>query len=300
MTGTLPRVVPRDKPRSYYGQPVLNDPTWTWEIPTYFFFGGMAGASGTFAAIAELRGNRVLARRAWLVSLAGLAASPPLLISDLGRPERFANMLRVFKPTSPMSVGSWILTAAGGAFTAGAARSLLGWFPRLGRAGAAASAAVGPALATYTAVLVSDTAVPIWHEARAHLPFVFAAGAASSAAGAALLITPSAHAAPARRLAVGAAVAEVVATQRMESDLGFLGEPYREGVAGRFSRAAKALTAAGALAVLNRRPRLGGLALMGGAMCERWAVYKAGFASVRDPRYVVEPQRARVGSSSPA
>jgi Polysulphide reductase, NrfD len=277
----------------YYGQPILSDPTWTWEIPVYFFTGGMAGAAGTFATLAELRGNEPLARRAWLVALAGTAASPPLLIADLGRPDRFYNMLRVFKPTSPMSMGSWILSLVAPAFATAAARSLFGWFPRLGRAGAFTSAFAGPALATYTGVLVADTAIPVWHEAGSHLPFVFAAGAAMSAGAAVTLITPAAHAAPARRLALGAAVAELALTHDMERRLGFVGEPYREGVAGRFSRAAKALTAAGAVATAARRPRAGALALLAGAMCTRWAVYKAGFASARDPRYVVEPQRAR-------
>jgi formate-dependent nitrite reductase membrane component NrfD len=278
---------------SYYGQPVLSEPTWTWEIPTYFFVGGMAGASGTFAALAELRGNELLARRAWLVALAGVVASPPLLIADLGRPERFVNMLRVFKPTSPMNMGSWILALVSPAFACGAARSLLGWFPRLGLAGAATSALAGPALATYTGVLVADTAIPVWHEARAHLPFVFAAGAAMSAASATALITPPAAAGPARRLALGSAVAELALTHRMERDLGMLAEPYRAGAAGRFARAAKALTAAGALTIAARRPRAGAVALLAGAFCARWSVYKAGFASARDPRYVVEPQRAR-------
>ncbi len=97
---------------SYYGRPILKEPVWTWEIPAYFFFGGMAGAAAPFALLSELRGDEALARRAWLVALAGAAASPPLLIADLGRPERFHRMLRVIKPTSPMSVGSWILGAS--------------------------------------------------------------------------------------------------------------------------------------------------------------------------------------------
>ena len=98
--------------RSYYGQPVLKEPVWTPEIPVYFFTGGLGGASAGLAFLSELRGNDQLARRAWAASFAGLAVSPPLLISDLGVPRRFLNMLRMFKVTSPMSVGSWLLTAA--------------------------------------------------------------------------------------------------------------------------------------------------------------------------------------------
>jgi Polysulphide reductase, NrfD len=285
---------------SYYGRPILKEPTWTWEIPTYLFCGGMSGASAVLALMAGLRGNDVLARRAWLVANAGIMASPPLLIFELGRPERFLNMMRVFKPTSPMNMGSWILATSGASFALAGAHSLLGWFPRLGRLATVGSGFAGPALSTYTAVLVADTAVPIWHEARLHLPFVFAAGACTSAAGAALLITPAGAAGPARRLALGAAVAELTAVHRMDRHLGPLGEPYHTGISGRLARAALGLTAAGGLCVAARRPRLGGLALVGGAFCERWAVYKAGLASARDPKYVVGPQRERLAAREAA
>jgi Polysulphide reductase, NrfD len=280
---------------SYYGRPILKAPVWTWEIPTYFFFGGMAGAAAPFALLSELRGDEALARRAWLVALAGVAASPPLLIGDLGRPERFHHMLRVLKPTSPMSVGSWILGASSTAIAFANARSLFGWFPRLGRV-AGATAVLGPALSTYTAVLVADTAIPAWHEARRELPFVFAAGSAMSAGSAVAL---AGGGAPARRLALVGAAGELAATTAMERRLGgLLGEPYREGTAGRFARAAKVLTAVGGVVMAARGRRregaaVGGALMLAGAMATRWSVYKAGFQSAADPRYVVDPQRAR-------
>jgi hypothetical protein len=279
---------------SYSGRPILKAPVWTWEIPAYFFLGGTAGAAAPFALISELRGDEALARRAWLVALAAVSASPPLLISDLGRPERFHHMMRVFKPTSPMSIGSWILGASSTAIGLAAARSVLGWFPRLGRA-AGATAVLGPALSTYTAVLVADTAIPAWHEARRELPFVFAAGSAMSAGSA---VAIAGGGAPARRLALTGAAGELVASTVMERRLGALGEPYHQGEAGRFARAAKALTAAGALtmAATGRRrvgAAAGGALMLAGAMATRWAVYKAGFQSAADPKYVVEPQRAR-------
>jgi len=275
---------------SYYGRAILKQPTWTWEIPLYFFFGGMAGAAAPFALACELRGDEDLARRAWLVALGGVAASPPLLVSDLGRPERFHHMLRVFKPTSPMNVGAWILASSSAAIALATARSVLGWFPRLGRA-AGATAVLGPALATYTAVLVADTAVPVWHEARRELPFVFAAGAAMSAGSAVAL---AGGGPPARRLALAGAAGELAATTTMERRLGALGEPYREGVAGRLARAAKALTATGAAVMAATRHRRVGAGLMlAGAAATRWAVYKAGQQSAADPKYVVGPQRAR-------
>jgi hypothetical protein len=282
---------------SYYGRPILKAPVWTWEIPAYFFFGGMAGAAAPFALLSELRGDQALARRAWLVALAGVGASPPLLISDLGRPERFHHMLRVLKPTSPMSIGSWVLGASSTAIGLATARSLFGWFPRLGRA-AGATAVLGPALSTYTAVLVADTAIPAWHEAHRELPFVFAAGSAMSAGSAVAL---AGGGAPARRLALVGAAGELAAMTAMERRLGALGEPYREGTAGRFARAAKALTAAGGIvmAASGRRragAAAGGALMLAGAMATRWSVYKAGFQSAADPKYVVGLQRARMAA----
>src|SRR5581483_8123899 len=98
----------------YYGLPVLKAPVWTWEIPLYFFVGGTAGAAAVLAAAYAMFGQAPLvARRARWIALAGGLLSPVLLISDLGRPERFLNMLRVFKWRSPMSMGSWILAVFG-------------------------------------------------------------------------------------------------------------------------------------------------------------------------------------------
>src|SRR5437764_805472 len=158
-------MVPRAEPRTYYDRPVLKKPVWKWYIPAYFFSGGIAGASSTLAFAARLRGNERLARRAGLISLAGIAVSPVLLIVDLGRPGRFANMLRVAKPTSPMSMGTWLITLFGPLSGGAAVSDATGLLPRLGRLCEAIAALLGPAVATYTAVLTSDTAVPAWHEA---------------------------------------------------------------------------------------------------------------------------------------
>src|ERR671921_860532 len=197
------REVAEEEVRSYYGRPVLKEPTWTWEIPWYFFFGGLAGASSVLSLSARVAGNDALARRALLVALGGATVSPVLLIMDLGRPERFYNMLRVVKPTSPMSVGTWVLSLFGPAAGVAATSELFGIFPRLGRACEALSALLGPALATYTAVLVADTSIPVWHEARRELPLLFAASSAASAGAAAAILTPPGEAGPARPPAGG-------------------------------------------------------------------------------------------------
>src|SRR3954452_1945523 len=113
-------------PEGYYGLPLLKRPTWTWEVPVYFWVGGAAGASALIGAVAGRMGaGQRLARDARWMAAAGSALSPPLLISDLGRPERFLNMMRVFKPDSPMSVGSWTLLTFGTASGAAAAADLL-------------------------------------------------------------------------------------------------------------------------------------------------------------------------------
>jgi len=286
--------------RSYYGRPVIKKPVWTWEIPWYLFTGGLTGASSTLAAGARLAGNERLARRAALTALGGTFVNPALLVADLGRPERFLNMLRMLKVTSPMSVGSWILSAHGGVATLAGLTELTGRAPRLGRASELAAGAVGTALATYTALLVGDTAIPVWHEGRRELPFVFAGGAMASAGSAAAIVTPVADAGPARRLALLGSALELGTAKLMERRLGELGEPYGEGSVRTLKRASLTLTAAGAglLWSAGRGSRLaavaGGAATLAGAACERWAVFRAGFASARDPKYTVKPQRRRL------
>ncbi|HET8758907.1 MAG TPA: NrfD/PsrC family molybdoenzyme membrane anchor subunit, partial [Solirubrobacteraceae bacterium] len=150
---------PTDEPTPY-GRPVLKPPVWTWEIPLYFYAGGLAGASAGLGRLAEARGNEVLARRASALALAGAVASPALLISDLGRPGRFLHMLRMFKVTSPMSVGSWILSGFGAAAGAGALDHALDGALPGGRPARTAAALLGLPLSSYTAALIANTSVP--------------------------------------------------------------------------------------------------------------------------------------------
>ena len=288
----------------YYGRPVLKQPVWKGYIATYFFTGGLAGASSVLALAARRTGNHRLARSALVASAAGAAISGPLLVVDLGRPTRFANMLRVAKPTSPMSVGSWILTAFAPASLAAAASEVTGLLPKVGAAGGTVAGLLGPALATYTAVLVADTAIPAWHGAHRELPFLFVGSAAASAAGAAMIATPVRAAGPARRLAVAGAALELGAFRAMESSLGEAAEPYRSGRAGRLRRAAEVCTATGALValVLGRRRRSFAVAagtLLGmGSLLTRFSVFRAGFESAADPMATIGPQRERVANGA--
>lgn len=309
-------MVPDAEFTSYYGRPVLKAAPWSTDIPAYLFLGGVAGGSSLLAAGADLTNRPSLRRVARLGALTGITLSFGALVHDLGKPSRFVNMLRVAKLTSPMSTGTWILTAYGpGAGLAGGAEiaTLLGGtglLPRwtrplarlldaLARPAGIGAAVLGSAVASYTAVLLSDTATPSWHEAHRELPFVFVGSAASASGGLGLLGASLADSGPARRLAVTGALVELAAEHRMEQSLGLAAEPLREGVAGKFMRASKILTGCGALlALAARRSRLAsaasGAALLAGSACTRFGIFEAGQASARDPKYTIVPQRERV------
>jgi hypothetical protein len=305
--GGPPRSVEDHPGASYYGRPVIREPTWAeLDIAGYLFTGGLAGASSILALGADLTGRPRMARACGLCATASIGVSLGALIHDLGRPERFLNMLRVFKPTSPMSVGVWVLSAYAPLATASAAAELLGIAPRAGRAARIGAGLLGASVATYTAALVSNTAVPAWHEGRRELPALFAGSAASAAAGFALLAAPLRENAPARRVAVLGALVELACERRMEESLGISGETLHQGKAGSRLDTARVLATAGALgaATVARRSRLlaaaSGASLLASSALTRFGLFEAGKASARDPRYTVEPQRARQASASGA
>ena len=308
-------MVPQAEFRSYYGRPILKPPVWTHDIAAYLFTGGLAAGSSLLAAGADLTGRPALRRAGRATSLAALVASGVLLVKDLGRPERFLNMMRVAKPTSPMSMGTWILSAYGGAAglaaVAEAALATGDRFGRLGRVARAsgrpaglAAAAAAPALATYTAVLLADTAVPSWHEAHPQLPFVFAGSALASGAGVGLLAGSADDLGPVRRMAVAGAAIELAGAHAVRHRLGLLSEPYRTGRPGRLLRAGEVLTAAGvAGAVVGRRSRalraLSGSCLLAASLATRFGIFEGGVESTKDPKYVVLPQRERLAAATP-
>lgn len=305
-------MVPPAEFTSYYGRPVVKPAPWQHDIPAYLFLGGVAAGSSLLAAGADVTGRPVLRRSGRLAALVGLTLSMVALVKDLGRPERFHHMLRVAKPTSPMSVGTWILTAYGPFAGLAGAAELRGLLPRRLRDGlpgrllglgarpaGVVAAAVAPAVASYTAVLLTNTATPTWHDAHRHLPFVFVGSASAASGGLGLVAAPLTESGPARRLAVGGALLELAVEHRMERAMGLTAEPLHSGHAGQLMRASKALTAAGALgAVAARRSRLlsaaSGAALLAGSACLRFGVFEAGQDSARDPRYTVVPQRERL------
>ena len=226
----------------YYGLPILKPPVWTWEVPAYFFVGGAAGAAAVIASAARMAGARDdLVRDARWIAAAGAALSPPLLIADLGRPERFLNMLRVFKIQSPMSVGAWTLVAfsnasAAAAFCDAVDRATRGRVPvrTIGNAADTLAAATGLVLSTYTGVLIGATAIPTWSENIRSLPVHFGASAVGSAV--ALLELMGHRDRALNVLGAGAAVVETLIGASIELGDGEALVPLKHDLSGTLTR----------------------------------------------------------------
>ncbi|HYO53259.1 NrfD/PsrC family molybdoenzyme membrane anchor subunit [Archangium sp.] len=304
-----PSGVPGEAP-SYYGQPAIKEPVWIWSIPLYFYVGGVAGAASVLGAAADAIGGKRLeglGRRCRWVGTVGDIVSSGLLIHDLGRPERFLNMLRVFRPTSPMSVGSWVLVGSGAMNTA----SLLfagrrGWLGRAGEGAAVAAGLLGLPLAGYTAVLLANTAVPIWQATRKSLPLLFMSSAVAGAGSLLELLPHSRRDAKVLHLfstmgKVGELMASV-AVQHEASRLEVLERPLKHGPTGRLWKTARVCTAASlALGLWPGRTRwmkvAGALLGTAGALATRFAVFRAGKASASDPQATFQPQRQGMGAA---
>ncbi|OBK21493.1 NrfD/PsrC family molybdoenzyme membrane anchor subunit [Mycobacterium asiaticum] len=308
-------MVPEAEFTSYYGRPVVKPAPWGHEVGAYLFLGGVAGGSGLLAAGAQLTGRPTLRRNARLSALAAVALGAVALVKDLGRPERFVNMLRTVKLTSPMSLGSWILSA----FSAGAGVAAVSELDRLtgeraplgplrpvlraveGPAGLEAALFAAP-LAVYTAVLLSDTATPTWNAAYRDLPFVFVSSASLAASGLAMITTPVAEAGPARKLAVIGAVCDLVSARVTEHRMDpVTAEPLHQGTPGRMLEWSERLAAAGGLGALlggghRATAALSGLTLLAASALLRFGFFEAGKESARDPRYTIEPQKRRLAA----
>jgi formate-dependent nitrite reductase membrane component NrfD len=309
---------------SYYGMPVLKEPVWRWYIPAYFHVGGAAGAAAALGAAAQLATGRAspspwrrhvptgehrLVGRCRFIATGGAAASAALLIADLGRPARFLNMLRVFRPTSPMNMGTWILSAFGGAMGVSALPHLLPADPlrrRISDWGALAGGLMGLPLCTYTGVLVANTAVPIWQETRRTLPVLFAASGTAGAASLLELWPPGGEGDRiVRRYALAGKGMELLLGAVMEREaraVPRVARPFRRDASGALWRTSKALTLAGlvATAISTRRStglrRVAGVLGTLGSLSLRFAIMQAGRASARDPHAAFDLQRAGRGA----
>lgn len=283
--------------------PVLKPPVWTWEVPLYFWTGGIAAGAGFVALACDLAGDRRSARTARAVALAAAAPSPLLLIADLGRPERFLNMLRIVKPRSPMNLGAWALVTYSALGTAAVGADLLGR-GRAARALGAANAVVGGYLGSYTGVLLASTAVPLWARSRLLLGPIFVATATATGAAATRLALvarglPEGH--PTRQalgnVETGAMLAETLLAQLNRRRLGRLADGLGEGRAGLLIRCAETAVAAG-LGLRLVRARLGPRAhhvasvlYLAAGLAFRYAWVEAGKASARDDEAVARTAR---------
>ncbi len=282
--------------------PILRPAVWTWEVPLYFWLGGIATGSSFVAVAADLAGDEDTAKLARKITLGTIGPGAPLLIKDLGRPERFLNMLRIFKPRSPMSMGSWTLmlfsTNAGMAVAA----DMVG-LQRLARGFGAATAALGLYLGSYTGVLLSATATPLWARSRLYLPPIFvctavATGAAANRIAAAAAGVDAGH--PTRRalgfVETGAMAAELALSSVNERRLGRIGRPLHEGSAGKLFKLAKLGVRVGlGLRLAGRYPaahHAASAAFLAAGLAFRYAWVGAGKASALDHDTVAAAARA--------
>jgi Polysulphide reductase, NrfD len=285
----------------YYGQPVVKPPVWTWEIPIYFFVGGIAGMSAVIGAAALAFHHVDLARAAMWVAAIGVVISPVLLILDLGRPRLFINMLRVFKPQSAMSMGVWILTFFGACVVPGLLAlefhhvlAFFGAIDQIIRFAAAllicASAVFGALLATYTGVLIGATAIPAWFLHRLLLPIHF--GTAGLGSAAATLELLGHRVAPLNAIGFFAAAIETGLLIWLTLDRhGAADRALHHGNSGWLIRGGEILT--GPLALILRLANLIPLAAISfllGSLLSRFGWMVAGKVSGSDPEAVFESQ----------
>jgi formate-dependent nitrite reductase membrane component NrfD len=301
----------RGDPPAIVQGPMMKAPVWSWEVPLYFWFGGMAAGASFVGLACDLVGDEPSARVARKVALAALVPSPPLLILDLGRPERFYNMLRIFKPRSPMSMGSWCLTVFGSLASAAVGADLLGR-RATARGLGAATALVGGYLGSYAGVLLASTAVPLWARSRLTLGPIFVSTATLTGAATTRLVL-SATGLPADhptcealgRVESGAIAAELLLSQANHHHLGGLASVLEEGAGAGSFRGAQWLARAGLAARLVRHrvsgpaEHVASVCFLGAALCFRIAWVRSGRSSAQDDEAVARTARGRATSREP-
>ena len=331
------RQTPQTAGATYYNRPMIKKPTWRWFIPFYFFIGGVGGGVALIGGLADLIGgqrHRATVRRARYIALGAAMISPLLLIIDLGRPQRFHHMMRVFKASSPLSVGTWVLLSFGLVSGAQAAHQAAednfilrreSWLGRLARLLPSKplsllQAALGVGLGGYTGILLAATAIPLWATAGVLLgPFFLATTLACGAAALALTAvlrrgTPEDDKARAeiQMVATISGVAQIgleVAREAMTPPT--IGKPLRSGTWGmvyRIGAVGGGMLAPVALrlpAQLRGRPMgraitvaAASLTLAGG-LAERFAIVEAGKQSADDPEAYQEFSAGQPGAARP-
>jgi formate-dependent nitrite reductase membrane component NrfD len=283
--------------------PFIKPPVWTWEVPLYFWFGGMASGASWVALACDAAGDERSARTARLVALAAVGPAPVLLIADLGRPARFLNMLRIFKPRSPMNLGAWALVAFSTLNAAAVGADLLG-LRRTGRWLGGGTAFVGGYLGSYTGVLLAVTAVPLWARSRLLLGPIFVATATATGASATRLTLVARglpHRHPTRHalgvIETGAMLTELGLSMLNERRLLHAAPAVEEGRPGQLFRIARAAVTVGLLLRFVRRPlgpathHVASVLYLIGGLGFRFAWVEAGKASANDDMAVARMAR---------
>lgn len=293
---------------TYYDRPLLKPPVWSIDIPLYYFVGGTAGAALTLGAALQLACRdckhplRRLSTICHWTGVAGSTIGAVFLIHDLGRPSRFVYMMRVFRPTSPMNIGTWILSGAaptaiftalfvnrGGLF--GAMAEITGYL----------SGIFGAALAGYTGVVVANSAIPLWQQTRRWVPLMFIASSASAAASVIDVLSKDDRARTLTRIfGTAGKIAEIAARKKVESaasSIPRIAEPLHRGRTGLLWKVSGALTAVSAGLSLfggrgRKRTAVAGVLGLGGSLCLRFAVHYGSDDSARDPRAAFQQQRS--------
>jgi formate-dependent nitrite reductase membrane component NrfD len=285
--------------------PMMKAAVWTWEVPLYFWLGGIAAGSSLIALACDVADDHASAKVARKVALGAVMPGAPLLILDLGRPERFFNMLRIFKPRSPMSMGAWCLMGFSTVSGAAVAADLTGR-EKPARALGALMALFGTYLGSYTGALLAATAVPVWGRSRLFLGpiFVCTATATGAAANRLVLVATSTPAGHPTRNALGvietvAMSGELVLSTINERRLGRLARSLEAGRPGTLFQAAKWMVRAGlALHVGRRRGgpwvhHLASVLYLLAGLCFRFAWVGAGRTSAHDDEAVARMARLR-------
>jgi formate-dependent nitrite reductase membrane component NrfD len=302
----VPRIDGQDT--TYYDRPMLKQSVWSIDIPIYYFLGGTAGAAMTMGAAIQLvspRGKHPLRRISAICHWTGIIGSTlgaAFLVHDLGRPMRFIYMMRVFRPTSPMNMGSWILAgAAPASIITGLLATRRGILGAVGETTGYVAGIFGAALAGYTGVLVSNSVTPVWQAASRWMPVMFLSSSAAAAASVIDVIAPDnrTHAAT-RIFGTAGRIGEIAGAKLVEraaAPVPKVAEPLRRGRSGVLWKMASGLTAASlALSLVPGRHRklrvAAGVLGMAGSFCLRFAVHYATSASARDPRAAFHQQRA--------
>ncbi len=294
---------------SYYDHPVLKKSPWSWDIPAYYYVGGATGASCVLGAAATLlngEGMPNIVRNARWIGPIGSGLSAFFLIHDLGRPSRFLHMLRVFRPSSPMSVGTYILSV----FSSFAGLSWIALFvpepfSRVGDYAAIGAGVFGLGLAGYTGVLVSNTTVPVWQRPHRIMPVLFLASATASAAALFdILGSNEVEAKAIHGFGIAGKIAELGAATALEHNVATVGEvvkPLQLGVSGLLWRCGKIFSTASLVLSLYPKPSRGlrtatGILGTAGALCVRFGIHYAGQRSAMNPRATFHQQRQGQGA----